>query len=244
MKAHSLRAVFAAAVLFATAAPAQELIENVVVRNRLHEASGRFELGVHVGFTLLSRLTDHYNFNLDVAYNLSESFALELQGGYALSRHTGLADQITDDVNSNSSLATVNDLSGLWEMQANGVLGLRWAPIYGKISLMAELPVHFQTYLWLGGGVGTFARTSVVDCDGGGCAFESKVGPLVSGAFGFRFFAFEHFGLKLEVRDYAYLDSYREGINAKGAVGETGTPVANPGIINLVMLNVGLQYLF
>jgi hypothetical protein len=54
----------------------------------------------------------------------------------------------------------------------------------------------------------------------------------------------DHVGLRLEIRDYSYLDSFREGINAKGVVGETGQPASNPGITNLVMLNVGAQYLF
>ncbi len=37
-------------------------------------------------------------------------------------------------------------------MGVNGSIGARWQPIYGKINLIAELPVHFQLYLWAGGG--------------------------------------------------------------------------------------------
>ena len=45
-------------------------------------------------------------------------------------------------------------------------VGARWSPFYGKISLMAELPVHFQTYVWLGGGAAALHRESIVYCKG------------------------------------------------------------------------------
>ena len=100
--------------------------------------------------------------------------ALEARGGWAYSRHTGLADQIgshllgRNPVGSNGSqgdLQETSDLSGLWEMKGNGALGVRWAPIYGKLGLMSELPVHFQFYVWGGGGAGTFERESLVVCN-------------------------------------------------------------------------------
>src|SRR4051812_40299800 len=95
----------------------QELIEKVVVRNRLYTMEGKAELGLNVGLTLLSRLTDHTNLNLDFAYNVSDTFAFELRGGYALSRNTGLANQIREHISANAALKTnLTDLSGLWEM--------------------------------------------------------------------------------------------------------------------------------
>ncbi|MGQ0507512.1 MAG: outer membrane beta-barrel domain-containing protein [Myxococcaceae bacterium] len=245
MKANPLKAVLLAALTASSVAPAQDLIENVVVRNRLHDARGRIELGGQVGFSLLSRLTNHYNFTASLAWNMTNEFALELVGGYAASHHTGLADQITDDVSANNALTSLNDLSGLWEMNGNGALGLRWAPLYGKISLMAELPVHFQFYIWLGAGAGTFLRESVVDCDASrACAVDAKVAPLVSAAFGFRLFITDHVALKLEIRDYSYADSYREQIVRTAAPGTSGVDATNPGITNLVLINVGAHYLF
>ncbi len=251
MRAHPTRAIFAATLLLCTAASAQELIENVVVRNRMHQLKGRFELGVQGGIPVLTRLTEHYNFTLNAAWNMNDVFALELQGGYAFSKHTSLSDQIAaatidSTVKSTDSDKSVDDLAGLWEMQGNGVIGLRWAPLYGKINLMSDLPVHFQMYLWLGGGAGSFTRESVVDCDegGAGCAIDTKVGPIVSAAFGFRFFATEHVGLRLEIRDFIFPDSYREDVLVKRPVGTTGTAAASPGIINLALINIGVQFVF
>jgi hypothetical protein len=73
---------------------ADELVEKVAVRNRLFSPEGRWEIGGNVGFTLLSRLTDHYNLNLSVAFNPKDWLGLELRGGYAVSRHTSLGDHI------------------------------------------------------------------------------------------------------------------------------------------------------
>lgn len=234
-----------------------ELIERVVVRNRLYTTGGKLEVSPTIGFTILNRLTDHQNLNLGVAYNVSDSFAFELRGGYALSRHTGLADRIAENLlrrQPGRELGIVDDLTELWEMEANGAIGLRWNPIYGKISLLADLPVHFQTYIWVGGGVGTFFRQSIVEClqvESGraSCAQwneESRVAPLASVALGFRFFTHEGGAIRAEVRNYAFTDSYKERIDRQSSEGgaPTGVEVGSPGFINLVLFDLGYVFFF
>lgn len=235
-----------------------ELIERVVVRNRLYTTGGKLEISPTLGFTILNRLTDHQNLNVGIAYNVSDSIAFELRGGYALSRHTGLADRIAENLllrQPARELGIVDDMSELWEMQANGALGIRWNPIYGKISLLADLPVHFQTYIWVGGGVGTFFRESIVEClqvEAGrsACAQwaqESRVAPLASVAFGFRFFTHQGGAIRAEVRDYAFTDSYKERIDRQSSEGggqPTGEPVSSPGFINLVLFDLGYVFFF
>lgn len=245
------------AALVGQAAFGQELIEKVVVRNRLYTMKGKFEVGLNGGFTLLSRLTDNINVDASAAYNLDDTFGFELRAGYGISRHTSLANQIAADFHANPSIKTADDLSELWEMTANGAIGVRWAPIYGKISLMAELPVHFQAYLWVGGGGALLKRESIVYCTSEGrddqgakvCASflnETKFSPVVSAAIGARFFVTPKHTVKLEIRDWSYPDSYLVNINRATAMagGETGEPVKNPGIINLVQFDVGYSYVF
>src|SRR5262245_58359214 len=117
-----------AALLVAAPSFAEEeqgaLVEKVAVRNRLCTADGRFELGFNVGFTLLTRLTEHYTFNLNLAFNIVNTFAIELLGGYSYSRHTSLANDVAEQFLSGSTgnCPTPNpsdptcaqDLSGLW----------------------------------------------------------------------------------------------------------------------------------
>ena len=116
-----------------------ELVEKVAVRNRLFSVAGRWEVGGNVGFSILSRLTEHYNLNLSVAVNPLDWLGLELRGGYAISRHTSLADQIQTDFFANNTISKANDAADLWELTAHGVLGVRFQPIYGKINLMVLL---------------------------------------------------------------------------------------------------------
>lgn len=241
----------------------QQLIEQTVVKNRLYTMKGRFEGTVTVGFTLINRLTEHYNFNGALGYNVSDTIAFELRGGYALSNQTGLARQVGSHLlgrDPTKEVKITSDLSGLWEMEANGVLGIRWAPLYGKISLMAELPVHFQAYLWGGGGGGTFHRQSLVYCQGGvssprssddvqcgnGYLTDDKATWLASAAFGMRFFTHQGGALKVEVRDYIFPDSYLVDIDRSVAErgGQTGSPSTNPGLTNLVMVDIGYTLFF
>jgi outer membrane beta-barrel protein len=159
-----------------------------------------------------------------------------------------------------------DDLSNLWEMKVNAILGARWAPIYGKISLLSEVPVHFQTYLWAGLGGGTFHRESVVMClrverrtDGRCAKFrqDDKVDVIFSGALGFRFFTHQNGGIKLEVRSWMFPDSYRVNIDRTEAEKDTViacrasesvpfsecTP-ASKGLTNLVLFDLGYSFLF
>jgi outer membrane beta-barrel protein len=253
--------IFAALCLFAalvtTIVPstvlADELIERVVVRNRLYSMNKRFEVGADVGFTLLGRLTDHINLNAILGYNFADSFGIELRGGWAFSRHTGLANQLSTKVFDNPTSIT-EDLSGLWEMKGNGAVGVRWAPIYGKISLLAEVPVHYQFYLWGGGGVGTFERESVVICTGldntgAGCGdffVDTKFSGFGSAALGFRFFTHQGGSVKLEIRDNFFPDSYRRDIvrGADGVATDIGTAAPSPGLTHLVLVNLGYVFIF
>lgn len=263
-----------AATLAATSAPAQEeLIDRSVVRNRLHSPAGRLELSGSVGLTLVTYLTDHYTFDAGIAYNLFNTLALEVRGGYALSRHTALARTLSEKFLNRQDVVRTDELEDLWEMNAHGVAGVRWAPIYGKLSLFSDVATHFQTYLWLGGGLGSLQRESVIQCtqvveaerglglcdnrdrgDPGDRSTatenywqkESRVAPVVSGALGFRFFLGSHHGVRLEVRDWAFRDRYNVGVErAAWEAGEdTGTPASNPGLTHLVQFDLGYTFLF
>ncbi len=263
-----------AAVLAAGQALAQQessdLVEKVAVRNRLYSTGGKFEIGANFGVSILSRLTDHYNFNASAAYNLTDWLGLEVRAGYALSRHTSLADQIQADFlgqvygGTSTSFVTIADLSETWQMTVNSVVGLRFQPIYGKIGLMAELPVHFQLYIWAGGGFGLFQKESLTICFDvsacreqvqggrrGGYLTETKPGPLVSLALGFRFwlpFTGVRHIFRIEARDFSYLDSYFIEVNRTqlNANNQTGGGRLSPaaGVSNLVMLDLGYTFLF
>jgi outer membrane beta-barrel protein len=255
----ALRLPLAAGVALMCSAPAwgQEALEQAVVRYRLYAVHGRLEASFDMALLLQSRLVDHDNFTASVAYNLAESWALELRAGYAVSQHTGLANHLAADLlartpnGPNGQVVVVDDLSNLWEMKGNLLGGVRWAPIYGKLSLFADTSLHFQAYLWLGAGGAMLHRQSVVYCQGvsslGACdswLSEDRTALLGSGALGMRFFTGNWGALRLELRNYVFKDSYLVNVDRSVAQagGTTGQPSSAPGWTNLVMLDLGITF--
>ncbi len=283
MKSISRLAFLALAVaMFAPVAADAAEAEKVVVRNRKFTTDGRFEASANVGFTMVNYLTDHTNLSANLAYNITETLALQLGGGYAISGYTNVAEAASTEVartDPASGLKVSDDFSDAWRMTWNTDLTVRWAPIYGKINVAAELPIHFQAYLIAGGGVGGMQRDSLNYCIGTPATRKSAVcnvrdpsqhdprnvleplrsnaiKPVFIGGGGLRFFALDWVGLKLEVRDVAFPDSYRVNVPRADAERDSGAKAANggapsfgeeaasPGITHLVFFNVGATFLF
>lgn len=273
MRARTLRFLVSVALLLvapgALAQEQEELIDNVVVRNRLFRPAGNLELSVGVGLPVLTHLTAHYTLDVGLGYNLFDTLALEARAGWALSRQTGLARTISESFLDREDKKITDELEDLWQMNLHGVAGVRWAPVYGKLSLVADIPAHFQAYLWAGGGLGSFRRQSIIQCanvvdrDLGICddrsdpldrgtakenfwVSEMRVAPVGSAAVGFRFFVGERHGLRLEVRDWIFQDQYRVGLSRDDweSGRETGTFSESPGLTHLVQFDLGYTFLF
>ncbi|MBJ6762905.1 outer membrane beta-barrel domain-containing protein [Myxococcaceae bacterium JPH2] len=272
MKARTFRVLTSLlATLTALGAAAQEegVLDSAVVRNRLYRPAGHPELSLSVGLPVQTHLTAHYFFDVGLAYNLFDTLALEARAGYAASRHTGLARSISESFLDRQDKKITDELEDLWQMNFHGVAGVRWAPVYGKLSLVSDIPAHFQAYLWAGGGVGSFKRQSIIQCshvvdrtagvcddrtalDDRGSAredfwvHETRVAPVVSGALGFRFFILDKHGVKLEVRDWIFRDSYRVNLLRDDweAGRETGESAPSPGLTHLVQFDLGYTFSF
>jgi len=272
MKERSLfRFVSLAFLLTGLSASAQEqVLDPAAVRHRLFSPGERLEASVAVGLPLREYLTAHYTLNVGVAYNLFNTLGVEARAGYALSRQTGLARSISESFLNREDKKITDELEDMWEMNLHGVLGARWAPIYGKLSLLADESAHFQAYLWGGGGMASLRRQSVIQCTRvvdrnlGVCdnrtnlddsttatenywRTESRMAPVVSGAVGFRFFlgGGQH-ALRVELRDWVFMDQYRTNVLREDweAGRESGEPVKNPGLTHLVQFDIGYSFLF
>jgi outer membrane beta-barrel protein len=278
----SISAVLLAAVVLPEVAHAQEasqdgVVENVVVRNRRYSAQGTVEVSPSVGFTLANRFTSHTNLQLGIAYNAWETFGFELRGGYAINGLSSVATQVQDRLYEldplnpdNVGAQTKDDFEDLWRLQWSAFLLPRWMPIYGKLNLATELPIHFQAYLTAGPGYGGFKRESLVYCQNGvnsdaarpapkssggtGCRqylTENQTGPAIAAGGGMRFFFNNWAQLKLEVMDISYPDQYRENISrVSGEAEQPGSAPTNAakntghGLTNLLFLNVGTTFSF
>ncbi|HLT30437.1 MAG TPA: outer membrane beta-barrel domain-containing protein [Myxococcaceae bacterium] len=239
---------------------AQAQVDAVAVQNRLYEAHGHLELSATAGFLVMPQLVRTLNLNLGVAYNFTETFAVEARGGWAASGLTGLSRSVRDNLMLRdptlSQDAVVDDLSGMWQLGANAALGLRWSPIYGKLNLVAELPVHFNVYLWAGPGIAQLHRESIVICNAveGSGAERRCTAPgedatqrlMGSFAVGMRFYTHQGGALRLELRDLVWKDSYLVDVDRRLAEqGQpTGTPAGSPGLVHSVMADLGYTFIF
>src|SRR5947209_2756191 len=117
------------ASLAARPARAQGELGSEAVRDRLYDMKGRFELTPMLGAQIFDRLTSHDTFTIGAAYNLYSTFAIEARAGFAISGHTGLANQAAQELlqrdPNQGDLALVDDMSDLWEMRGNFIAGVR-----------------------------------------------------------------------------------------------------------------------
>ena len=245
---------------FARAADDDDVLERVVVRNRKYTTWQKFEVTPTIGFSLTNRLTNNVNFQLGLAYNLSENWAIEARPGFNTTSLSGIGETARDQIyarGGGEAQSATDDFPDMWGMQWQALLMPRWTPIYGKLNLVTELPIHFQAYLTAGGGAVGLARESITYCQNGGaqlgeCAQyleEEKTTWLAAAGGGMRFFVSEMFTLRFELLDYIHPDEHRTGIllnaardEAVGSDPQQGT--VESGLTHVLMFNIGASVLF
>lgn len=259
-----LRGILTALSLASLALPAlasaetEGKVEKVVVRNRIHHSQGKWEVNPGVGFSLSNQMTEHINFELGLAYNIWETFALELRGGYAMSGLSSVAEQVQEQFRNPVQAPDepgrenlLKDFKDLWQLQWSALVLPRWQPIYGKVNLVTELPVHFQLYLTAGGGMVGLHRESTLYYQGGQFLEEDRQSFAIAGGGGMRFWLADWAMFKVELLDIAYPDQYLEQVSryqasleAPGAEPLAGQEAASPGWTNLLFINVGTSFQF
>jgi outer membrane beta-barrel protein len=284
---------------FFSAAPTASAAEPeaTVVKNRLYAADGRVELQLNYSFGVANTLTATQGPMLDASYHLTESFAIDLMVGYFFGGPTDLAGQaqcpqapasggaancvnggttsglVSIFQSANAAGKTFSDIPNLWTL--NGVnlqAGIRWEPIYGKLSLLTVLPVHFKWYLAIDGGVAQFSRdsldactsynTTTNDCNSTGTynptagtgsqtydtLQETKFSWVASAATGFRFIFLRQGEINLGLREYVWGDSYRSAfiITPQGPAAPPGSSsiTTSGGITASLFADLGLGWTF
>lgn len=187
------------------------------VSNRLYLKSGRLELTLLplTSFSLNDAFFQKFGGGLQLAYHLSDAFAIQVMGTYSLNTDTGNATYHGSRPSTNIPYA--GERSYLFAAD------LTWAPLYGKISLASEWTLHFDTYLLAGlGGIGGELQNA------------SSFG--FSGTFGLgaRFFLTRTFALKLELMDFVVFTD-------KVQPDPTRADTARSDIQNQLLFNLGLS---
>jgi outer membrane beta-barrel protein len=145
----------------------------------------RFEIFPFFALDLNDPFFQHMIVGLSVGFHLVDSLALEARGGKVFA-------SLEQDAIKFVRTETDSLLENPPEFDWHADLDLTWAPFYGKISILGEGIMHFDTYITAGGGV-----------------FATDAGPNPAGnvGLGVRYFMTDWLIARVEIRDYIFVDT-------------------------------------
>lgn len=189
---------------------------------------GRFELSPEIGVSLRDAFFTKYFFGAALTYHFTETLGISVRGGYTASIISGAAQicPSPSTIVQACRAPTLDELTKNGGTPANRAYGLttfmgsidfQWAPIYGKLSLISEKVLHFNTYLLAGPAIVSYGPVGTITVGG-------NIGV------GFRFVMNKWLALRLELRDVIYY--------------EQGYPASNTSVRNQLMAGAGLSMFF
>ncbi len=228
----SLRTAALLAALAAAPARASEAdaFENKVppISGQLYPKAGRVELTPGVSFSVNDPFYSKTFGSVKLTWHVSEFFSAGVHAAGGVASATG--STTICPANQGCGPATDVQLRQVpgkiqWLAGAEGA----FAPVYGKLNLLAELPVHFDLAVLAGADYITYqkavdAQTAALGPPGNDSSPGGHVG------LGMRFFFAGFMGLRFEVRDYLY----------SARIGNTGAS----HLQNQLFVDLGLSFLF
>jgi outer membrane beta-barrel protein len=204
------------------------------VSGHLFLKQGRFELSPSASITVRDSFFTKLVFGGSITYHLAESLGLGLRGAYSLPLVAGTA-QICEVNAQNQRVCRApdpRDLDGRAPGQITLLAGadLQWAPIYGKISVLAEQFLHFDIYAIAGG---AFVQYRGPPLEAGG-APASRYSPGLNAGVGMRFFLNRWLTVRGELRDLIYVEYVGNS--------DTGTDITS--LRNQLIFELGLSLFF
>ncbi|WP_257458698.1 outer membrane beta-barrel domain-containing protein [Archangium lipolyticum] len=176
------------------------------VSGHLFLKKGRLELSPSATLSVKDAFFTKYILGGVLTYHPTETLGLSLRAGYAIPTVAGAAQICTFSDEGGTATRGCRkpafaDLNGSapGQLTLTGGLDVQWAPIYGKISLLAEQFVHFDLY--------GIAGASAVQYIGPTKTAEFTAGGNVG--VGMRFFLNRWMTLRTEFRDLIYVEKAR-----------------------------------
>jgi outer membrane beta-barrel protein len=174
------------------------------VSGHLFLKKGRFEFSPSATLSVKDAFFTKYILGGVLTYHPTETLGFSLRAGYAIPTVAGAAQICTFSDGGDGSTTrgcrrpTFDELNGSapGQLTLTGGLDVQWAPIYGKISLLAEQFVHFDLY--------GIAGASAVQYVGPTRNAEFTAGGNVG--VGMRFFVNRWMTLRTEFRDLIYVE--------------------------------------
>lgn len=178
------------------------------VSGHLFLKKGRFELSPSATFSFRDAFFTKYILGGTLTYHPMETFGISLRAGYALNSVSGSAQQCSfgqDGTTRGCNAPSFSQVDGRapGQITMTGGVDLQWAPIYGKLSLMAEKFVHFDIYAV--GGVSAVQYRGPPD-EGATTASTARVTPGANVGVGAHFFLNRWMTVRTELRDLIYVE--------------------------------------
>ena len=191
----------------------------------------RFEIAPTFSLSFRDAFWSKYVVGATATYHFTETIGLALRGGYAFTSVSGSA-QICPP-NEPCRSPTKEELDGKGPGQIKVITGLdfEWAPLYGKISLLAEGFAHFNLYLI----AGPTAIQYQAPKDGNVSGTDAKWTIGGEAGLGMRFIFNRWMALRFELRDAIYREK------TKGATETTGAAYQ---VRNQLFFDIGLSFFF
>lgn len=221
-----------------------------VVQNRYFLKEDRFELTPSLGYVPNNPFVRRYIVGVMGAYHLSETFAIE--GAAMLAPDLGTSDvkgltRTLLQIAATEGSGSASFQQPLNKMTLGATFAARWAPVYGKINLIGESVLNFDFYFTGGLGLLTlneYQATYNTSCNNQpeGCevvelgqATPVPVVPVNLGV-GMDFFLTGSLALKLDARNYLYID--------KKPQYDTQVPVTESRLYSAFLATAGISVYF
>lgn len=177
--------------------PLRDRIRPVSGHLFLHK--GRFELSPLASVSVKDPFFTKYVFGAALLFHPWETVAIGVRGAYSIPAVSGALNICSD---TGCRPPTMADIEGRAPGQITlfGGADLYWAPIYGKISLLAEQFLHFDLYGLVGASVVQYHGPN----DTGGV---STLTPAADLGLGARVFMTRWLTARAEIRDVAHFES-------------------------------------
>jgi len=199
----------------------EKLEEGDVIRNRVQLRGGRFEAAPAIGFTLNDAFRRNVLLGGQLAYHLSESWAIGATVFAGLGLDSGLADEI--DSKRSVPSDTFSDIGLLASLE------IYYTPIAGKFALFGRTVFPYDLHVLLGAGASQVSGNADVK----GASFAPVAGV------GFRTFVTDGIAINAEVRDYVYSAALNQVEEEKDGKTETS---ASSEISNNFAVTFGVAF--
>jgi len=174
------------------------------VSGKLFVKGGRFEFSPSVTVSLGDPFFTKYILGGALTYHVADAFAVSLRGGYSVPTISSAAQICTSDAGTTRGCRSplFEEVNGRapGQIRLLGGLDLQWAPIYGKVSLLAERFIHFDLYA-----VGGVAAIQYVGPNDAGIGPNLTLGA--NAGVGMRFFVNPWLSIRAELRDLIYQEN-------------------------------------